>query len=90
MMAISMSKDLAGRAAFPAAAFAVLAIVALLVLYVPVLLKLAGCLFLGLIASASWVGYRQNRRVNAEWPYNVAFLVASTFGIVGLVASMVG
>lgn len=90
MMTISMSKDLAGRAAIPAAAFAVLAILALVMLFVPVALKLAGCMILGLIAAASWVGYRQNRRVNAEWPYNIAFLVASSCGILGLVASMVG
>lgn len=44
---------------------------------------------LGLIAWASWIGYRQNRRLNDEWPVNLTILGVSMLGIVVLIFSFV-
>lgn len=55
---------------------------------VPVLVKLAVCLLLGLVAWASWVGYRQNRGINDEWPLNIVLGLLSIVGIAVLAVSL--
>lgn len=49
--------------------------------------KLTVIAALGIVAWASWSGYRQNRGLNGEWPINLAILAASSVGILGLVIS---
>lgn len=53
----------------------------------PVVAKLFSIMVLWVVAWASWVGYRQNRRRNREWPINLVVLTLSSVAVAGLALS---
>lgn len=78
------------KVAVPIAAVVVAVAILGLPFVLSLLVKLAGGVMLATMAFASWIGFRQNRHRNREWPFNIGLLLASSLGLAGLTASLFG
>ncbi|MBV5263511.1 hypothetical protein [Pinisolibacter aquiterrae] len=87
-MAFLSIKEVVSRAITPAAAVATVMGIVYFETMIPIVLKTTVAAALALVGYASWTGYRQNKGVNGEWPFNLALTGACGAGAIVLVASL--
>lgn len=81
-------KDVLSRAIVPAIAATTVMSIVYFETVIPIILKLLFASILTVVGYASWIGYRQNKGVNGEWPANLVLIGACASGVIALVVSI--